>query len=302
MRVRKKQCPMLLPSNTTMGRLTGKAMNEYVCYSANNTGNGRPDANREIHRNGLRNTPLGRHTTNTGETGYNRKRVWCVEKDSVGSNANTDKKENIRVAQDRTSRSSKNRGRSIIKIRGETGFTSEVQPASHRPRNADDTRGRTVQERNKQGKTRTERQISTAEKRHKRKEKQRLSKQYVDELRTRATPAEKAMCRILDCYNIKYIFQFPILKHNDFYILDFYLPDYATVIEVDGGYHTTQQQIQKDNVRTAAILRKSRFGRVVRFTNDEVLQGDVKDVMHKLALSICPWMDGDKASVLPSHM
>lgn len=96
------------------------------------------------------------------------------------------------------------------------------------------------------------------------------------------------MKAILDRHGIRYEFQKALIKRNDFYIVDFFLKDYATVVEVDGGYHFTPEQQTKDAARTEAILRKNRFARVVRFTNEEVFCGDMP-VLQKLVQSICPW-------------
>ena len=97
---------------------------------------------------------------------------------------------------------------------------------------------------------------------------------------------------ILDRHGIRYEFQKPLLKRKDFYIVDFFLKDYATVVEVDGGYHFTEEQQMKDAARTEAILRKDRYARVVRFKNEEVFCGDAF-VLRKLAQAICPWAWGE---------
>ena len=115
-----------------------------------------------------------------------------------------------------------------------------------------------------------------------------MAAKYVQELTRRATPAELAMKTILERNSIRYEFQKALIKRNDFYIVDFFLNDYATVVEVDGGYHFTPEQQAKDAARTEAILRKDRFARVVRFTNEEVFKGE-NFVLRRLTQSICPW-------------
>jgi very-short-patch-repair endonuclease len=53
-----------------------------------------------------------------------------------------------------------------------------------------------------------------------------------------------------------------------FYIADFYCHEFKLVVEVDGGYHQTKEQILLDNRRTADIEFQGL--KVIRFTNEEV--------------------------------
>lgn len=53
------------------------------------------------------------------------------------------------------------------------------------------------------------------------------------------------------------------------YIADFYCHKLKLIIEIDGGYHFTKEQIPKDEERTE-ILEFNGI-RVIRFSNDEVL-------------------------------
>ena len=52
------------------------------------------------------------------------------------------------------------------------------------------------------------------------------------------------------------------------YIADFICIEKNLVIEVDGGYHNTMEQMQDDTVRTIDIERIGYT--VIRFTNDDV--------------------------------
>lgn len=54
------------------------------------------------------------------------------------------------------------------------------------------------------------------------------------------------------------------------YIADFHCAELKLVVEVDGDIHGTPLQQEKDRVRTR-VLEQEGF-RVVRFTNEEVLQ------------------------------
>jgi very-short-patch-repair endonuclease len=53
------------------------------------------------------------------------------------------------------------------------------------------------------------------------------------------------------------------------YIVDFYCHQHKLIIEVDGGYHNTLEQIEKDQKRTDFLSFQGL--RVIRFTNELVL-------------------------------
>jgi len=60
------------------------------------------------------------------------------------------------------------------------------------------------------------------------------------------------------------------------YLLDFYIEEpFNFVIEVDGGYHTTPEQIQLDKVRDKAVSGKG-YGPTIRLTNEEILDANFK--------------------------
>ena len=118
---------------------------------------------------------------------------------------------------------------------------------------------------------------------------QSCGKSFSAELKNRATPAEIRFKEILDKYKIRYFFQHPFQRGEKLYILDFYLPDYATVVEIDGGYHDSVEQSKLDAIRTAEILKKERFARVVRVRNEQVFMPE-KDLLQWLAKQFCPWL------------
>ena len=63
------------------------------------------------------------------------------------------------------------------------------------------------------------------------------------------------------------------------YIVDFVCIEKKIVIEVDGGYHSEYEQIDKDENRTQ---RLNDWGfSVIRFKNEEIL-GDISDVLNKI--------------------
>ena len=88
------------------------------------------------------------------------------------------------------------------------------------------------------------------------------------ELRKRMTPAEDLLwCNLRNrkCGGYKFRRQHPI---NQF-VADFYCHEKKVVVEVDGGYHLSVDQIEADDNRTAEMEKWDIM--VLRFTNDEVL-------------------------------
>ena len=61
------------------------------------------------------------------------------------------------------------------------------------------------------------------------------------------------------------------------YIVDFVSIEKRLVIEVDGGYHSEYEQIEKDEFRTER-LRNLGFS-VIRFKNEDIL-GDISNVLN----------------------
>ena len=53
------------------------------------------------------------------------------------------------------------------------------------------------------------------------------------------------------------------------YIVDFLLPYYNLVIEVDGGYHAERVQHEDDLIRSQALNEMGLY--VIRFSNEQVL-------------------------------
>jgi leucyl-tRNA synthetase len=64
------------------------------------------------------------------------------------------------------------------------------------------------------------------------------------------------------------------------YIADFVCLESRLVVEVDGEYHNTPEQIELDEARTFELEQKHRF-KVIRFTNDEV-KNDIEAVLSKI--------------------
>ena len=63
------------------------------------------------------------------------------------------------------------------------------------------------------------------------------------------------------------------------YIADFICLDKHLIIEVDGGYHYTEEQQREDNIRTDSLNRLGFY--VLRFTNDMVFN-DIYYVLDRI--------------------
>lgn len=88
------------------------------------------------------------------------------------------------------------------------------------------------------------------------------------ELRTQQTNAENLLWYLLRnrrFLGIKFRRQFSLPP----YVLDFYCPDACLCIELDGGQHNDEPQMEKDKVRDLYLAAKDI--QVLRFWNNEVL-------------------------------
>lgn len=93
-----------------------------------------------------------------------------------------------------------------------------------------------------------------------------LLKEFARENRKNQTDAERWLWNYL-----RESLETKILRQHIIgdYIVDFLLPYYQLVIEVDGGYHAERTQ-QEDDMLRSEILNGLGFY-VVRFTNEQVL-------------------------------
>jgi leucyl-tRNA synthetase len=64
------------------------------------------------------------------------------------------------------------------------------------------------------------------------------------------------------------------------FIVDFVSLEKKLIIEVDGGYHDTKEQIELDELRTLELEQKHLY-KVIRFANEEVLN-NIKSVLSKI--------------------
>ena len=92
-----------------------------------------------------------------------------------------------------------------------------------------------------------------------------MKQQSAARMRANPTPAEKAMRELLKSAKVRFKEQAQLLG----FIADFDLRKRMIIIEVDGGYHTEQDQTDYDRGRDVIF---NRYGyRVIRISNEEVL-------------------------------
>ena len=96
-----------------------------------------------------------------------------------------------------------------------------------------------------------------------------VADKYVKKLRENITDAEKEFEKNLKTIGIGYVFQQKISPDSKkFYVMDFYVPDKKICFEIDGNYHSTEEQIKKDNKRTRDLQKLGI--KVIRIPNKEV--------------------------------
>ena len=94
-----------------------------------------------------------------------------------------------------------------------------------------------------------------------------LLKQKAKEMRAKPTHAEDAMWQLLRMNKLGEHFRRQHIIGD--YIVDFVCLDKRLIIEIDGSYHFTSEQVQDDAIREAALKR---YGfTILRFTNNQVL-------------------------------
>src|SRR5574340_704928 len=96
-----------------------------------------------------------------------------------------------------------------------------------------------------------------------------LLQRYSQRMKRRPTPAEKRFRRILErcCKTLGTKYQTQVVFSDGKYIADFYIPSYRIVFEIDGGYHGSPEQIEKDRLRDLWFSEKQI--KVVHVSNDK---------------------------------
>ena len=67
------------------------------------------------------------------------------------------------------------------------------------------------------------------------------------------------------------------------YIVDFLFRKSRVVVEIDGGYHFTDEQQKKDAIRTEWL--ESKNFKVIRYTNEQILF-DTNNTINELKVSL----------------
>ena len=101
----------------------------------------------------------------------------------------------------------------------------------------------------------------------------RLADKNCKELREKAHPCELQFLRQSVDAGIIFNYQHPIFIYDGLwidklYIADFYDPDNKVIIELDGGYHSTEEQKRRDAVRDDIL--KAHGYKVFRIQNRSV--------------------------------
>ena len=104
-----------------------------------------------------------------------------------------------------------------------------------------------------------------------------LLKEFAKKNKQHPTEAEKLLWECLRGKNLWFKFNRQHIVGD--YIVDFICIEKSLVVEVDGGYHSEYEQIQKDEMRTESVRRMG--FRLIRFANEDVY-GRIQDVIDKI--------------------
>lgn len=101
------------------------------------------------------------------------------------------------------------------------------------------------------------------------------------------TPAEEILKRELEDQNISFVFQKPVVRGKYHRFIDFYFPrktGISLAVEIDGGYHNSEEQIERDKIREDWIKLHTGCD-FIRFKNEDVFK-NILDVVEKIKLLI----------------
>jgi len=126
--------------------------------------------------------------------------------------------------------------------------------------------GKLSKQRNKRKRQEEKKFISSQSKKKKLLE---VSNNFRNDLIKKQTTQEMKFKVYLKDLNINYEFQKIIYTDTSFYIVDFYLPKYHYVIEIDGGYHENRDQKRADKRRTI-VLKDAGIKKIIRFKNSVI--------------------------------
>lgn len=110
----------------------------------------------------------------------------------------------------------------------------------------------------------------------------RKAKKYRQELITKETYYEHIFRDYLK--GLRYIFQKVIFTNEwKFFIVDFYIPKYNLVIEIDGKQH--KENVEYDKYRTKR-LKEIGIRKVLRFTNKDLITMNPKRIREILTINM----------------
>ena len=92
-------------------------------------------------------------------------------------------------------------------------------------------------------------------------------KENARRMRTNPTEAESILWKFLRGKQLGYPFRRQLIIND--YIVDFVCLAKKLIIEVDGKYHSTNEQQELDDIRENKLLLEGY--RIIRFTNEEVM-------------------------------
>lgn len=82
-------------------------------------------------------------------------------------------------------------------------------------------------------------------------------------------PTETLLRRAMQKANINYEYQKPYYNIDRYVCVDFYLPDFNIVVELDGSSH--KDRADYDLQRTMYLKRRHNVKKVIRFTNKQAV-------------------------------
>lgn len=97
------------------------------------------------------------------------------------------------------------------------------------------------------------------------------SKKYVEELLLKKTSSELHFEKCLESWGIDFKAQYLILDPKFKYVIvDYYLPDYHLIVEIDGSVHY-QPDVKARDIQKDLMLKSIGFPNILRITNPDAL-------------------------------
>lgn len=113
------------------------------------------------------------------------------------------------------------------------------------------------------------------------KKRKRRAERFSERLKKRQTPSEVRFAQLLDKAKVTYESQKVVMIPNgSFYIIDFFIPNRGVCVEIDGGYHLKEEQIELDKAKDC-FLRGEGY-HVLRLFNEAVKELDTTSLMNRL--------------------